>query len=276
MSQSDGRPSRRDLQHINSPVLNFLTVAICGLVLWHPRSGYFLPRVHRVLGTNGHHRLEQSATMTETLQLSDESRVLVIFTGGTIGMLGSKNGLSNEPNVLLDTLRSQSRFHDPHEDSLYSHSSSVEGYRSWSGRSSPIVEHFKSSATGNQLPSLPVRSSRPLRSAALSPGDQSPVHFNTGCTKLADGTYEGYIPSLITPRMSSHDGQSKRIRYAILEVRDCNEFRLKVVSQLCFSGILCLIVAMLKLTVNSLLMMSTQNNPSNTHRLGPDRNRNRA
>ncbi|KLO10555.1 asparaginase-domain-containing protein [Schizopora paradoxa] len=155
--------------------------------------------------------------MTEILQLSDESRVLVIFTGGTIGMLGSKNGLSNEPNVLLDTLRSQSRFHDPHEDSLYSHSSSVEGYRSWSGRSSPAVEHFKPSASGSELPSLPVRSSRPLRSAMLSPDGRPSTHTSIECRKMADGTYEGQIPSLITPRVSFHGGQSKRIRYAILE-----------------------------------------------------------
>ncbi len=141
-------------------------------------------------------------------------------------MLGSKNGLSNEPNVLLDTLRSQSRFHDPHEDSLYSHSSSVEGYRSWSGRSSPAVEHFKSSATGLELPSLPVRSSRPLRAGMLSLGDRSQTSPSTGYTKSADGTYEGHIPSLITPRMSFHGGHSKRVRYAILEVINYNDFKL--------------------------------------------------
>ena len=160
--------------------------------------------------------------MSETLQQSDESRVLVIFTGGTIGMLGSTNGLSNEPNVLLDTLKSQSRFHDPNEESLYSHSSSVEGYRSWSGRSSPVNEQFRSvSATGSarpgELPFLPVKSTRPARSSALSPDGPSGKNAFV-CRKTPDGVYETQLPSLITPRMAFHGGQSKRIRYAILEV----------------------------------------------------------
>ena len=169
-------------------------------------------------------------------------------------MLGSKNGLSNEPNVLLDTLRSQLRFHDPYEDSLYSHSSSVEGYRNWSGRSSPTVEHFKPSASGSELPSLPVRSSRPLRSALLSPDGRPSTHPSTGCRRLADGTYEGQIPSLVTPRVAFHGGQSKRIRYAILEVRHRHLSQKIPVHPQC-SGILFLIAATSKPMVSTIVIL---------------------
>lgn len=65
--------------------------------------------------------------------ISDESRVLIIYTGGTIGMLVSDTGYVPEPFFLFETLRSQtSRFHDPHGDSLLSQSRSVKGFREWS------------------------------------------------------------------------------------------------------------------------------------------------
>ncbi|KIJ69086.1 hypothetical protein HYDPIDRAFT_123159 [Hydnomerulius pinastri MD-312] len=56
---------------------------------------------------------------------SDEARVLVIYTGGTIGMLVSAQGYVPEPFFLTETLRSQKRFHDPLQDSLFSNAASV-------------------------------------------------------------------------------------------------------------------------------------------------------
>jgi hypothetical protein len=68
---------------------------------------------------------------------SEESRVLLLYTGGTIGMLVSDAGYVPEPFFLFETLRSQnSRFHDPLGDSLLSRGRSVEGFREWTeGRS---------------------------------------------------------------------------------------------------------------------------------------------
>jgi len=72
---------------------------------------------------------------------SDESRILVIYTGGTIGMLIGSDGYSPEPYFLTEFLRSQARFHDPLQDSLFSNAGSSSTYREWSntnsGRNSP-------------------------------------------------------------------------------------------------------------------------------------------
>ncbi|OSX65580.1 hypothetical protein POSPLADRAFT_1135326 [Postia placenta MAD-698-R-SB12] len=58
-------------------------------------------------------------------QNSDESKVLIINTGGTINMILGQKGYEPEPYFLTETLRSQNRFHDPLGDSLFSHSSSA-------------------------------------------------------------------------------------------------------------------------------------------------------
>ncbi|CAH7686459.1 L-asparaginase [Phakopsora pachyrhizi] len=60
-----------------------------------------------------------------------ESRVLVIYTGGTIGMLHGSQGYTPLPGYLLENLRSQPRFHDPGSTSLCANSRSVEDFRSW-------------------------------------------------------------------------------------------------------------------------------------------------
>lgn len=39
-----------------------------------------------------------------------------------------------------------------------------------------------------------------------------------GGVKKDDGFYEGYLPSLVTPRSRATGGNSKRVRYAVLEV----------------------------------------------------------
>jgi lysophospholipase len=167
--------------------------------------------------------------------VSDESKVLMIYTGGTIGMLVGEHGYVPEPYFLTETLRSQARFHDPLQDSLFSRASSVEGFRQWSssGRSSPIGAEFAAPATSQQ-PTLVVRSSRPMD---VSPGPNlSPaaVRVPRGAAqlcsvKVADDVYESRLPALVTPRSTfTAGGAGKRIRYAILEVSVAVMKRLKI------------------------------------------------
>ncbi|KAG1749467.1 asparaginase-domain-containing protein [Suillus lakei] len=155
---------------------------------------------------------------------SDEARVLVIYTGGTIGMLVSSRGYVPEPYFLTDTLRSQKRFHDPLQDSLFSNAASVEGYREWSnsGKSTPISSDNAPTPGASNQPTLLVRSSRPIGSTGtLSPSIFSQIQKvieQPECRKVTDDVYETRLPSLVTPRsvVPGH-GHTKRICYAILE-----------------------------------------------------------
>jgi lysophospholipase len=145
--------------------------------------------------------------------MANESRVLIIYCGGTIGMLKSdEQGYVPEPFYLTETLRAQTRFHDPHEDSLFSHSSSVQGFREWtqSGRASPLPAPQANSSPPNvsQLPSLLVRSSRPFTMPRTS-GSQEML----SSTKISEDCYEAFLPSLVTP-----GGNGRKIRYAVHEV----------------------------------------------------------
>ncbi|KAJ6597151.1 L-asparaginase [Mycena vulgaris] len=150
---------------------------------------------------------------------TDESRVLVIYTGGTIGMLIGNRGYVPEPFFLTETLKSQTRFHDPLQDSLFSNSGSVQGFRqflSGSGRSSPSGQ--SPSTAQFQTPTLLVRSSRPIGNFATLGPSQLDAPTPPTCVKLAENLYEAQLPSLITPRSSvSGSSGSKSIRYAILE-----------------------------------------------------------
>lgn len=154
---------------------------------------------------------------------SDESRILVIYTGGTIGMLIGSNGYSPEPYFLTEFLRSQSRFHDPLQDSLFSNVGSSSTYRKWSntqsGRNSPsVLDTPHANLTQN---TLLVRSTRKVGqdgSLVPTPSSNHSSSRPTGCTKMSEGVYECHLPGLVTPRSSSGQG-GKRIRYAVLEVR---------------------------------------------------------
>ena len=163
-------------------------------------------------------------------QPSDESKVLILNTGGTINMILSQHGYVPEPYFLTETLRTQNRFHDPLEDSLFSHSASVEGYREWSshsGKASPIPKPGAIRAASpdpvprpqHSLPTLLVRSSRPIGMSHVA-AQLSPVidGRQPTCIKVADDLYEAQLPSLITPRSTAPGGIRKRIRYAVLEV----------------------------------------------------------
>jgi lysophospholipase len=170
---------------------------------------------------------------------SDESRVLIIYTGGTIGMLVGDQGYVPEPYFLTETLHSQARFHDPHQDSLFSHSGSVAGFRQWSssGRTSPSNAESSNTApavgptTGTPLqPTLLVRSSRPMDvPPTLSPAGERPSQDATRphSVKVAHDVYESRVPALVTPRSAIAGGVEKRIRYGILEVFNTGNRRWK-------------------------------------------------
>ncbi|KAG9046542.1 hypothetical protein FS837_004241 [Tulasnella sp. UAMH 9824] len=158
---------------------------------------------------------------------SDESRVLVIYTGGTIGMLVGNEGFVPEPFFLTESLRKESRFHDPNDDSLFSRATSVQNFRTWHSRSASASASSPSTPTRSPspsttplpaaeppLPTLLVRSSRPIA--------QPPEYIGTGkhlSWKINPDCWEAHLPSLITPKVQLVHGttKQKRIRYAILE-----------------------------------------------------------
>lgn len=111
---------------------------------------------------------------------TEESRVLLLYTGGTIGMLVSDAGYVPEPFFLFETLRSQtSRFHDPLGDSLLSRGRSVEGFRAWSESRSRDQSKSRSRAT-----------SREQHSGARSPLDVLHEHTPPSGKRVGGGDGE--------------------------------------------------------------------------------------
>ena len=151
--------------------------------------------------------MKLSPTM-ELSQPSDESKVLMIYTGGTIGMLVGQQGYVPEPYFLTETLRSQHRFHDPLEESLFSHSASVEGFREWSSSGKTTPEGSRDPSPGPRshtrtppVATLPVRSSRPIGPPSmLSSSRDQRLFSDVTCTKISEDIYEANLPSLVTPR----------------------------------------------------------------------------
>ena len=145
--------------------------------------------------------------------------------GGTIGMLVGQQGYVPEPFFLTETLRSQTRFHDPFQDSLFSNAGSVQGFREWSsGRASP-----QQSPNGNTTPvpdsslagkTLVVRSSCPIgHSSTLGTNIDKSASTQPKCIRVSENVYEAHLPALLTPPSKVPGGsRSKSIRYAILEV----------------------------------------------------------
>jgi 60kDa lysophospholipase len=133
-------------------------------------------------------------------------------------MLVGQQGYVPEPHFFTETLRSQNRFHDPHQDSLFSNAWTVQGFRDWtnSGRSSPLNSDVSLMAHRT----LPVRSTRPICHPETL-GVMQKTHAKLPVwDKISDNIYEAQVPSLITPRSAVPGGtRSKSIRYAILEVR---------------------------------------------------------
>ncbi|KAF8891218.1 L-asparaginase [Infundibulicybe gibba] len=157
----------------------------------------------------------------EFTQAADESRVLIIYTGGTIGMLVGHQGYVPEPYFLTETLRSQNRFHDPLQDSLFSNSGSVQGFRDWSsgsGRSSPLGGAGTPVTSIQPHPTLLVRSSRPIGEQPTLDTKPKPNHNQPTCVQVSNNVYEAHLPSLVTPRSAvPGDTGSRSIRYAVLE-----------------------------------------------------------
>jgi lysophospholipase len=137
-------------------------------------------------------------------------------------MLVGQHGYVPEPNFLTDTLRCQTRFHDPLQESLFSNSGTVQGYRAWSnGRSSPQSVDLRTLSEGPAASTLLVRSTRPIgfNSTLDIPSPSQHPEAHPKCTLVSENVYEAHLPSLITPRTKSPNGTtSKAIRYAILEV----------------------------------------------------------
>src|SRR5271154_704138 len=116
------------------------------------------------------------------------------------------DGYVPEPYFFTETLRTQTRFNDPLQDSLFSKLGSVENYKEWtrsnfsSGRSSPLsVTPDPTSHT------LLVRSSRPFpNSVAMLLGEGAQNHLEG--RKVADSVYEAHLPSLVTPKCHAPGG----------------------------------------------------------------------
>ncbi|CDU24557.1 related to l-asparaginase [Sporisorium scitamineum] len=107
---------------------------------------------------------------------SGDSLVLCLYAGGTIGMVrkDASSGFAPYPSFLTETFRSQSRFHDPHGDSIFSWSDSVDRYKAWSeaftrpgsGASTPLkganslpAEHHIAKAVAEKAVTLDVNGS---------------------------------------------------------------------------------------------------------------------
>lgn len=205
-----------------------------------------------------------ASTAMDVSHSSDESKVLIINTGGTINMIFSQQGYVPEPYFLTETLHSQHRFHDPLEESLFSHSSSLEGYRRWSsnsGKNSPTGTTFGSRepspsrggarSYSHQALTLPVRSCRPIGLPEhLAPQMDRVISRQPVCRKVIEDIYEAQLPTLVTPRSSGPGGSSKRIRYAVLEVR--SKFTMHTdAADVNTSGILCSTVVTLRFKVHA-------------------------
>ncbi|CAM0136054.1 hypothetical protein VKS41_005562 [Umbelopsis sp. WA50703] len=142
----------------------------------------------------------------EDMVAPDVSRVLVIYTGGTIGMVNStEHGYMPLPNYLEKTLASVARFHDPHDPQGLQH-------RSRSNSEDNISDLLKASVLSKNSTADGV-----AESAAFTPG--SPRQRMNAVNMISyNGPNVGdkvslQLPSLITP-VSLY---GKRIRYSILE-----------------------------------------------------------
>lgn len=154
-------------------------------------------------------------------------------------MLVGQQGYVPEPHFLTETLRSQNRFHDPHQDSLFSNAWTVQGFREWtnSGRSSPLNSNEPSLMAHR---TLPVRSTRPISCPKSLEPKQKTLHEQPVWDKISENVYEAQVTSLVTPRSAVPGGtRSKSIRYAILEVRTAMIFAIICLTKVDTSGIHC-------------------------------------
>lgn len=124
-------------------------------------------------------------------------------------MLSGNDGFVPEPFFLTETLRRESRFHDPLDESLFSRASSVQNFRSWNtSRSGSATPTSAPASPPDGVPTLLVRSSRPIAQPPIYVGTKQHLSW-----KIGDDCYEAHLPCLITPKVT----KQKRIKYAILE-----------------------------------------------------------
>lgn len=150
---------------------------------------------------------------------AEVSRVLIIYTGGTIGMSNTaQHGYVPVPNFLAETLSKQSRFHDlPSLNTVFGRLSRT--------NSNVDLESLSNSATLNKhldpaMNGLLRKHSIPPEHATIN-GTASGANLapNTPVNKIRIPCFshlpnsQGKIPSLITPPSL----YGKRIRYSILE-----------------------------------------------------------
>ncbi|KWU43556.1 asparaginase-domain-containing protein, partial [Rhodotorula sp. JG-1b] len=120
-----------------------------------------------------------------------EARVLVLYTGGTIGMLKTESGgFAPHSGFLASKLSLPCTFHDPAGESVFANSSSVGAFNQWSAARSQ---------SGTSSPAAPPN-------ADANATDPHAIRVETSTGPV-------YLPSLVTPRFA----QGKRIRYAIYE-----------------------------------------------------------
>ncbi|KAH8914941.1 asparaginase-domain-containing protein [Atractiella rhizophila] len=141
----------------------------------------------------------QHADAPPTGRHIDQSQILVLYTGGTIGMVKGEGGYTPIRGYLLENLKSQSRFHDPMGDSIMEHSHSVDSYRSWSASNSEVQ-----SPSSDDVKWANAFSKQQLSSRLAKLGHTVLVHTQNGDLQL---------PYLITPKSS----QGRRTKYCILE-----------------------------------------------------------
>ena len=132
-----------------------------------------------------------------------EQRVLVIYCGGTIGMLSSPQGYVPTRGFLYDNLRTQSRFNDPEGIHLPNHSRSIEDYQSWAASPAAAdVSSGQATPLKGQTKQVPTQADLSARLTAQAP--TLPVHTNKGVKEL---------PCLVTPKNFS----GQRLKYVIYE-----------------------------------------------------------
>ncbi|KAA1066326.1 hypothetical protein PGT21_028535 [Puccinia graminis f. sp. tritici] len=161
---------------------------------------------------------------------ANESRVLVLYTGGTIGMLSGPKGYSPLPGYLSEHLRSQPRFHDPSSSSLCTNSQTVDAFRSWQS-----LVSLNSPSSSSTSPIYPPANNPPSpASAEAGPTTDETSRFNGNQLKVITENGSQWLDSLV---MQESHGCPK-IRYAILEYErliDSSEIEISDYLRICNS-----------------------------------------
>ncbi|KAJ3394202.1 hypothetical protein HDU84_009522 [Entophlyctis sp. JEL0112] len=146
----------------------------------------------------------QKASCHSELVTAREARVLVLYTGGTIGMKNHRSeGYSPARGFLTETLKSMRRFNDPSANSASDESSS------WAESAAPVVSYQPINLPMQyRYPGTLDREEIPIEEVKRGSSTSEP-------TVLINGTpvVRSHLPVLTTPRSL----YGKRIRYSVLE-----------------------------------------------------------